>query len=89
MAPMPTAKEFLDRLRTQYGVEIKEAPCEDDIEDDITSIKYLYREVDGEKFGVALPHGLDIDGDMMTWAVIRNVCDRLVIPRKDFGLTLG
>ncbi len=87
MIQMPTVKDFVKRLEEEYGVVTKDVTCLSDHEGELW-MRYLYREVDDVKRGVMLPQDLDIESDMLTPSVIRNICDRLDIPKGDFGFTL-
>jgi hypothetical protein len=80
MVPMPTFGEFLNRLRTNYGVALADYGAIPGL----GHIKYLERVVDAGTVSYAL-HEFDLS-DRLTPNTIRSVCDRFGINPRDFGL---
>lgn len=81
----PTFAELKEKLRQEYGCQIRDGG-ELTSDDGSSPITYLERVVDGKSLTYVIV--IDDDETRIEVDLIRGICDRLQIPKADFGLTL-
>ena len=81
----PTYKEFISSLEANFNCRVSKSVVK--VNDSSHTIQFIERDIDGKTVRYSI--SIADDEEMVTFAVMRSVCNRLNIDPAEFGLTLG